>query len=69
MMAPRGKSTQRVCRCEAHIAPAVLEGYACGNPDCWRTAQVQASFAAFVDKLVAERGDRPEGVGTASPTG
>ena len=49
-----------VCRCEARIAPAILEGYACGNPECWRTAKVQASFAAFVEKLVAERGDAPE---------
>jgi len=54
-----------VCRCQARIAPAILEGYACGNPDCWRTAEADASFAAFVERLKAERGEasvprRPE---------
>ena len=49
--------TRRICRCEARIAPAILEGYACGNPECWRTAEVEASFAAFVETLVAKRGD------------
>ena len=46
-----------VCRCEARIAAIVLDGYACGNPDCWRTAEVKASFDAFVEQLVATRGD------------
>ena len=59
MTARAAKSTKGVCRCEAHIAPAVMDGYACGNPECWRTAQVQASFATFVEKLVADRGDAP----------
>ena len=53
----QGASTG-VCRCEATIAPSVLEGYACGNPDCWRTAAAAASFDAFVTELVRRRGDR-----------
>ena len=48
-----------VCRCEGRIAPVILDGYACGNPDCWRTAEVKASFDAFVAKLVSERGNAP----------
>ncbi len=55
----QGRGARGICRCEAHIAPAVLDGYACGNAECWRTAKVEASFAAFVEKLVAERGDAP----------
>ena len=51
-VAPKG-----ACRCEATIAPSVLEGYACGNPDCWRTAVAQASFDAFVADLVRRRGE------------
>ena len=51
------KGVKSVCRCEARIVPAILDGYACGNPDCWRTAEVQASFDAFVQKLQAQRGD------------
>lgn len=47
------------CRCEATIARSVLEGYACGNLACWRTAQVQASFDAFVADLIAKRGETP----------
>ena len=57
-----------VCRCEARIAPAVLEGYACGNVDCWRTAKVLASFDAFVQKLVADRADPPIAGRTAPPS-
>ena len=52
--APKG-----VCRCEATIAPSVLDGYACGNPDCWRTAAAKASFAAFVADLVRRREGKP----------
>lgn len=45
-----------LCRCEARIAAAILDGYACGNPECWRTAEAAASFEAFVERLVDERG-------------
>ena len=45
------------CRCEATIAPSVLDGYACGAPDCWRTAVAQASFDAFVAELIRRRGE------------
>ena len=45
------------CRCEATIPSAILDGYACGKPDCWRTPIVQASFDAFVSKLVSARGE------------
>ena len=55
-------ATQPVCRCEATIAPSVLEGFACGNPECWRTAEVKASFDAFVTQLVRERDE-----GSATP--
>jgi hypothetical protein len=48
------------CRCETTIAKSVLEGFACGNPDCWRTAEAQASFDAFVADLIRKRGDVPE---------
>ena len=50
-------TNEGVCRCEATIAKSVLEGYACGNAECWRTAQAQESFDAFVRALVANRGD------------
>ena len=43
------------CRCEATIPRSILEGYACGNPECWRTPLVQASFDAFVTELVRAR--------------
>ena len=49
-----------VCRCEAMVAESVLDGFACGNPDCWRTAPAQASFDAFVADLIAKRGNEPE---------
>ena len=49
-IAPKG-----VCRCEATIAPSVLDGYACGNPECWRTAVAQASFESFVADLIQRR--------------
>ena len=45
------------CRCEATIPGVILEGYACGNPQCWRTPIAQASFDAFVTDLVRARGD------------
>ncbi len=48
---------QRSCRCEASIALSVLDGFACGNPECWRTAEAKASFDAFVTKLIRERGE------------
>lgn len=44
-----------VCRCEATIASSVLDGYACGNPTCWRTEEVRASFDAFVADLIRSR--------------
>lgn len=47
---------RRVCRCEARIAAAILDGYACGDADCWRTGAARASFEAFVARLEAERG-------------
>ncbi len=49
--------SQRVCRCEATIAASILEDYACGRPDCFRTAEVQASFDAFVAELIRKRGE------------
>ena len=52
---------KRFCRCEARIASAILDGYACGNPDCWRTEAVRASFEAFVTKLKEKRGDARSG--------
>ena len=57
--AKRGNATaaERFCRCEATIAPSILDGYACGNPDCWRTPIVKASFDAFVVDLVKARGE------------
>ena len=45
------------CRCETTIPSVILEGYACGNPECWRTPVVQASFDAFVTDLVRARGE------------
>ena len=50
-----GMPTKPVCRCEATIPASILEGYACGNPACWRTPIVQASFDAFVSDLVRAR--------------
>ncbi len=51
---------ERVCRCEATIAASLLDGYACGRPDCWRTEEVKADFEAFVRELVRTRGeDKP----------
>ena len=52
-------AARRFCRCEARIAAAILDGYACGNPDCWRTKAVRASFEDFVARLKSERGDVP----------
>ncbi len=53
-------ASKRVCRCEATIAPSVLDGFACGDPECWRTAIAKASFDAFVAELVRRRdGDAP----------
>ena len=54
---------EKVCRCEATISPAVLDGFACGRADCWRTAVVQAAQERFVAELIrgraaGERGDR-----------
>ena len=46
---------ERVCRCELSIPASILEGYACGRPDCWRTAAAQASFEGFVAELVRRR--------------
>ncbi len=48
-----------VCRCQATIAPSVLDGFACGDPGCWRTAVAKASFDAFVADLIRRRGDEP----------
>ena len=48
---------QQLCRCEATVASSILEGFTCGNPDCWRTAPAQAAFDTFVAELVAKRGD------------
>ena len=38
---------------------AVLEGFSCGRADCWRAPIVQASFDAFVGKLIEARGEEP----------
>ncbi len=57
--AAQAPDSQRVCRCEATIAPSVLEGFACGNPECWRTAEAKASFDAFVTRLVQQRDEEP----------
>lgn len=56
--------SQNTCKCERSIPPAVMEGYACGNKDCWRTPIVQAEFDAFVADLVRRRGDGPEAAKT-----
>lgn len=50
-------ASPHACRCEARIASGVLDGYACGDPDCWRTAEAKASFDAFVSDLIRARGD------------
>ena len=52
-------TSDRACRCETTIPSSILEGYACGRPDCWRTAEVQASFETFVADLVCERDGKP----------
>ena len=52
-------SSPRVCRCEATIPPSILEGFACGREDCWRTAEVNASFATFVADLARKRDAAP----------
>ena len=59
-------TSRRLCRCEARIAAAVLEGYACGNPDCWRTQAARDSFDDFVSRLKAKRGETP--LAEAPPT-
>lgn len=46
---------ERACRCEGVIPASILSGYACGAPDCWRTAEVASSFATFVDDLKRKR--------------
>ena len=43
------------CGCEARIQAGILDGYACGKPECWRTAVAKASFDSFVADLVAKR--------------
>ena len=53
--APRQIAPEGVCRCEATIAPSVLDGYACGNPECWRTAVAKASFDRFLADLIRHR--------------
>lgn len=45
------------CPCEAWIPASIMDGYACGNPLCCRTAPAKASFDAFVAELVRKRGD------------
>ena len=47
--------TEKRCRCEATIAPVVLDGFSCGRPDCWRTAAVQAAQDHFVAELIRRR--------------
>jgi hypothetical protein len=58
---------ERVCRCEATISAIILEDYACGRPDCWRTAEVQASFDRFVGDLIRKRGDEPPNAPAVEP--
>ena len=54
------ESTQRDgCGCEARMPAGILDGYACGKPECWRTAVVKASFDDFVADLVARREPAP----------
>ena len=48
-------ATARACRCEGVIPASILTGYACGSPDCWRTAEVASSFASFVEDLKRNR--------------
>ena len=50
---------ERRCRCEATMPAAVLEGFSCGIADCWRAPFVQASFDAFVTRLILARGEEP----------
>lgn len=54
----------RSCRCEAAIPPQIMDGFACGAADCWRTAEAAASFSAFVAELKRRRAADP---GTAEP--
>lgn len=56
---------ERACRCEATVDPALLEGYACGRPDCWRTPVVEASFQSFATELVRKRGGEDHAPGDA----
>ena len=49
------EAAEKVCRCEATIAPVVLDGFACGRPDCWRTDVVKASQERFVAELLRRR--------------
>ncbi len=60
------KRGERKCRCEATIPSSILEGFACGNPECWRTAPAKASFDAFVADLVRERDGEVPGTGEPS---
>lgn len=48
-------AAERLCRCEAEVPASVLDGFACGRADCWRTAGVKASFEGFVSDLVRAR--------------
>ena len=60
---PDLRAEPRVCRCEATIPSSILDGFACGNPQCWRTAEAKASFDAFVAELVSKRdGETPKPV-------
>ena len=61
---PEDVAPERACRCEATIAASVLDGFACGNPECWRTAVAKASFDAFVADLIRRR----DGEAPSSPT-
>lgn len=56
---PTGRRDALGCRCEATIPSVILDGYACGNPECWRTEPVKASFDAFVADLVRRRDGTP----------
>lgn len=55
----RGGATGNACRCETTIPGSLLEGYACGNAKCWRTAEAKASFDVFVTALIRQRGEVP----------
>jgi hypothetical protein len=67
-MAKRDTTTAKgTCRCEATVAASILEGFACGNPECWRTAPAQASFDAFLTDLIARRVPEPKPERVPSP--